>query len=84
MDKAHAKLDKATACLDKEAIKIPALWKAEAGLARSKEMLEAAEKEVTRNDHKTRHTTRQEANERHTNKTRNTSQNATSANHAKP
>ena len=48
MDKAQAKLDKAAARLEKEAAKIPALWKAEAGFARSKEMLEAAEKEVKR------------------------------------
>jgi hypothetical protein len=41
-------------------------------------------KSITKNDHKTRHTTRQETNERHTNKTRNTRQSATSANHAKP
>jgi hypothetical protein len=41
-------------------------------------------KTITRNDHKTRHTARQETNERHTNKTRNTRQSATSANHAKP
>jgi hypothetical protein len=41
-------------------------------------------KAIARNDLKTRHTTRQEANERHTNKTRNTRQSATSANHAKP
>jgi hypothetical protein len=40
-------------------------------------------KTITRNDHQTRHTTRQEANERHPNKTRNTRQSATSANQAK-